>query len=456
MRNVKYRMEPYQLYDYQGVERHLEDMASKGWRLESIGWLFWKYRRAEPANIRYAVTYGQDISQFDPAPTEAQKSLEELCTSAGWEKAAEWSQMLIFSTEDPDPVPLETDGAILLDVIHRSMKASYIPANILLLVIYLFMSASSISTLLRDPLRFFDNNIRLLSLVLGLLLAALLLSNMGAYFLWRRRSLKSVAQGGDCASIGPGYRRVGKTALVLLALIILAFILMELRSSESLYAIVFPIYTAAFFALILILRRTSEMMKKRGASRGTNMAVTLAVDCVLAIAIVLAMTFAVLRLHRIPGPETYVTPGGVWDVNPVELPLDASDLTGETYRHARHTAVRSGSVFLPIQKYWDMSYSDREQEIVDVSFEIWDPKFNWLRGALLDDLLSVHQDWPYSPVWQETDPSAWGAERAWRKSVAGGEMEAWLLSWPGRVVCFSCTWELDEAQKGLIRDTFAP
>ena len=59
MKNVKYCYETLCLYDYRGIEERLSAMAAKGWRLEHIGRL-WKYRRAEPAKVRYAVTYMSD------------------------------------------------------------------------------------------------------------------------------------------------------------------------------------------------------------------------------------------------------------------------------------------------------------------------------------------------------------------------------------------------------------
>ena len=43
MKPTKREFSLYQLYDYQGVEHHLEAMAAKGWRLERIGPYFWHY-----------------------------------------------------------------------------------------------------------------------------------------------------------------------------------------------------------------------------------------------------------------------------------------------------------------------------------------------------------------------------------------------------------------------------
>ena len=75
---VTYRWNTFQLYDYRGVEEHLSAMAAQGWRLEKASGSLWKYRRAEPASLRYAVTYNAGASQFNPGPTEGQESLEEL------------------------------------------------------------------------------------------------------------------------------------------------------------------------------------------------------------------------------------------------------------------------------------------------------------------------------------------------------------------------------------------
>ena len=36
MRDLKIRVEEFALFDYSGVEKHLEKMAAKGWRLSEI------------------------------------------------------------------------------------------------------------------------------------------------------------------------------------------------------------------------------------------------------------------------------------------------------------------------------------------------------------------------------------------------------------------------------------
>ena len=73
MGNSKYRLEPFLYYDGEGIVRHLEKMAARGWRLEKAGPFFWRYRRAESARVRYAVTYFPKASDFNPYPPPSQE-----------------------------------------------------------------------------------------------------------------------------------------------------------------------------------------------------------------------------------------------------------------------------------------------------------------------------------------------------------------------------------------------
>ena len=137
MRDIRYLWEDYQIFDYAGVEKHLSDMAARGWRLEKTGAMFWKYRRMKPAKVTYAVTYIHNASDLNPQPTQEQQILDEYCQEAGWKKVADWSKMQIFSSEEADPIPIETDEATRLEVIRRCTGMQIWPVNIALLLMFL-------------------------------------------------------------------------------------------------------------------------------------------------------------------------------------------------------------------------------------------------------------------------------------------------------------------------------
>ena len=68
MLRTKRRMEFFAFYDDQGIARHLERMAQKGWLIERINNYFWTYRKIEPQRLRFAVTYFPEASDFNPGP----------------------------------------------------------------------------------------------------------------------------------------------------------------------------------------------------------------------------------------------------------------------------------------------------------------------------------------------------------------------------------------------------
>ena len=136
MAKYKYQLGTFNLFDYAGVERHLEKMAAKGWQFDSVN-TFWKFKKAEPEKLKYSVTYIPEASDLDPEPLEKQKEIEEYCEKAGWKKVGNWLQMQIFCTENPDAVPIETDEELRLEFIRKSMKKNLLISHGLLLLVFL-------------------------------------------------------------------------------------------------------------------------------------------------------------------------------------------------------------------------------------------------------------------------------------------------------------------------------
>ena len=81
MKNTVCRAETLSPFDLQGTEEHLSAMASRGWRLEQTGRFFWKYRRAEPASVHYAVTCPPAAGENGDISDRLY--FEDLCASAG-------------------------------------------------------------------------------------------------------------------------------------------------------------------------------------------------------------------------------------------------------------------------------------------------------------------------------------------------------------------------------------
>lgn len=132
-------------YDRTGISRHLEKMAARGWMLDHIGSGVWHYRRTEPKKLRFSVVYFPAASQFDPEPTEELATFRDYCAAAGWQLAADTAQMQIFYNEQEDPVPIETDPAVELKNLRRSLRRSFLPAYGFLLLEALLCSSLRVS-----------------------------------------------------------------------------------------------------------------------------------------------------------------------------------------------------------------------------------------------------------------------------------------------------------------------
>ena len=467
MKNVTYRWNTFQLYDYRGVEEHLSAMAAQGWRLEKASGSLWKYRRAEPASLRYAVTYNAGASRFEPGPTEGEQSLEELCAAAGWEKVSDCSKMQIYSTEDPAAVPLETDEALRLENIHRCMRKSFLPGNIAVLLLMLFIGRDFFLALVTwDLYGMLKNNALLTAGVLCLAEAALQLCLLAGYFLWRRRSRRSVEEGGTCLPAGCGSRWASLGMWVLLVLLVAVFLLSELDRGHRGAVLYFAAYTALFTLINVLIRATSALLRKRGVSKTSNMGWTLAVDIVLCFTLLGGLVWTRFETDWFsderPTGETYEYRDQNWDVSPrQDFPLTLAELTGEEYGHVRREAEDLGSVFIPQRAYRETALLGDGPKVCDLGYTIWDLSSPALQESLLEDLL---EDDPikfrgmllttlrYVPE----DPVPWGAEAAYRRYYDEDPGDSWLLVWPGRVASVSPDAEPADAQKALISTRLAP
>nr|WP_325257748.1 DUF2812 domain-containing protein [uncultured Oscillibacter sp.] len=467
MKTVKYRWNTLCLYDYRGVEDHLSAMAAKGWRLEKTGNSFWKYRRAEPARVRYAVTYSDSASQFNPGPTESQQSLEELCAAAGWKKVCDWFQMQIFSTEDEDAVPLETDEALRLENIHRSMRKNFLPSSFVLLALGLLMSASLVYSLISgDIYRLFAQNSRLFTGTMFLLITALEIFTLGYYYRWRQKSRRSVEAGGDCAPVNSRvFRRLNTVGLALVGALTAVYLALEVFSGWNGMVLFFGIYTALLFLLMFLVRRTTALLRKRKASKSVNIAGTLAVDVVLAFALVGGVVYGSLHFGWFfddgGAEETYEYRGREWDVSPREdLPLTLAELTGERYDHVSRRAVDIGSFFLPERQYSEDALFHDGPKICHLSYSIYEPRFQWLYDATMNHFLKKNT--VSGPIYGLTvrylpeAPAPWGAEAAYRRYFTDTPLNTWLLCYPDRIVVVSSEDIPTEDQKALFAARLGP
>ena len=455
MRNTKYRFESFMLFDYDGVAKHLEKMAAKGWRFEKVGSIFWKYKKAEPANVKYSVTFAPDASEYDPEPTERQKSMEEYCKEAGWEKVGSLAQMQIFCSENPDAVPVDTDEAMRLAVTQKAMRKNFIPTHILLLFVFVMNAFNQYTFGKRDWTGYFAENSKLW--LWGIILWGffLVIYEMLYYFAWLMGAKKAVANGKKCPSPS-GYRKVHKVTNVTLVLL-LAGLLASYSTAMLIYEVTF---LAGYFGIIAVVNAVRNHLKKDGVSRHSNMAVTLAVDIVLAFALVFGLTFGVIgiglgREEKEP-VRYYETDNHLWEIYEDTLPLTVQDFVETDYPNYSYEAEEKTSILVSAGEYRQRSFPDGENA-PGLYYEIVTVKVDWLYDFFLNDFMKKefrYLDADEIGEYQRIDVAVAEGIQVYRQYINKiPSANEWLLRTGDKIIALWLDFEPTEAQLKLMADT---
>lgn len=100
---------------------YLEEMAARGWHLESWG-AGLHFSRGEPEQAVYAVEVFTDASDYNTRPEMNTKEFAEYCEAAGWHLVDAKGKICIFKKLRPDAHPIMTDQERLEAVAAEERK----------------------------------------------------------------------------------------------------------------------------------------------------------------------------------------------------------------------------------------------------------------------------------------------------------------------------------------------
>lgn len=451
MRKTKRELLSYEFYQDADIAAHLEKMAARGWRLEKTGNL-WRYRRAEPARVRYAVTYFSESSEFNPAPTENEETLREYCAAAEWEFVAGWHQMLIFETEREDAPPIETEGAVKLEAVHRAMKKNFLPGNFLILAAYGVSLAMQLRAAAFNLPRFLADGIQLGAALIMLVLVSHFAFSLISYFLWRRAAKRSVERGEPCPARRSRFSRTRQTVLLAVSLAVLAlmYVPAALRYGRGLLTMLVLLLCGygLMGAAVVGLR---NWLKRRKADAGFNRAATFATALILSLGLTVAIPFVFFRTGgNVWGTkaetEVYVTShGSEWTLHRDPLPLKIEDLRPVEDAPWSYELTEHWSPLATLREGKQREYEDWES----LEYEILDVRAGFLYQACLNDYVGTEELYVTRREYRATDPEPWGAEAAYRQVLDGEERNVWVLCRGQRIALIGFEWTPTPAQMAL-------
>ena len=459
-RDKKRKLIWYQIDDTEAIARHLEKMAEKGWLLEAVDNWWYTYRRAEPAQVKYTATFFPDASIYDPRPTEGQETYIDYCRAAGWELAAVYGPVQYFRSTRPDPVPIETDEAVKLAAVRRTMRKTFVFSYALQLLIPLIYLPLLLYLFRRSPLDFFSS-----SALLGvsLLMAVLALYSIGFlldYFIWVLRSKCSVARGGSCRKPHTRFRFwSGMVMLAVCAVVLLSYFMgfAGLRAALLIYLV---IYSGIMLSGRWVLRR----LKRSGASRGGVRGVFVVYVIVAGLVVGFGKPFlfdrladaGIIHMGREPAETyTYVSSNGSFrasrGVYNDELPLTLEDL-GYTVREDDHCSYKAEIDRSPLAVHSEYTQEamNFNSDLPRLYYQIYDSRWSWMLEKCWEELTKAEENDPW-PM-QELTPAPWGAAETYKREG----LTSYFLLYPDRIVTFNLGGDASPQQLDAIAQTLQP
>lgn len=433
MRQTKRKLMTYQLYDHTGIERYLERMALDGWKLEHIGGLgIWKFRRIEPKPLHYTVTYFPDASEFDPGVVGNQTEFVELCAAAGWTFVGKQAQMMVFCSERPNPVPLETDAVVQVDTVHKAMKKNFLPGQIVLLVLAVVQLLMLGYRLKREFFAVVTTDALLVSAFCYLLILVMSTVHLAAYYYWRKQAILAAPDGVfvETKSTHP----IDQGCLLLVVAVVAVWMYSLRYDSQLLYMACSTM--AVIIGVLLAVNGLKLLLQRFGVDRETNRAVSYILVVVGTVAGIALVTETVLKMDEpvAAGKEpvgSYEYAGSTYFVYEDEIPLTLEQL-GIEVTYANKSNVEEINRSLLIKQYvgsekapWGVS------GVPELYYTLTVPALSCLWERCLEDILNQYMRYG---EYHETDSELWQAQQVYEYAVDGEPNGYYIVVWEERIL----------------------
>lgn len=435
-----YRPAFYSFYDAQGIAAHLERMAARGWMIDSLSGVLWRYRAIEPARLHFAVTYFPKASAFDPGPTEGEQVFADYCAQAGWTPAARWGQMQIFCTDRPDPVPLETDPVTQVENIRSAMGRNFLPGMLAMLALAVFQTAFLLWRLYTGPLDVLSSPITLLSSAIWLPIALMALLELAAYARWLPRARRAAREGRMLHIRTWRYASVAFVSVLLAVEILFLLTTSRRELMYFLFGVVLVVGVCALTAAV------TNVLRRKGASRRVNRAVSVGICVAVTLAGMGALAAGVISLSRrgLLGQsapvDAYTVSGITWQVYADPIPLRVESLTGapEDGRYSTEARIQV-SPLLTQADYSQDRRLDCGEDLPDLTYTVVDVKVPLLYGLCRDYLLEqyarrspeVPEEYRDHAVLQDWAPA--GVDALYRHYTGADPWNRYVFCWEGRL-----------------------
>lgn len=461
MKEKKRCFERFSFYDRDGITARLEKMAENGWMIVEIGNLGWVYRAIPPQQLHFAVTYFPKASEFDPEPTEEQRTFQEFCEYTGWKLACVSGKLQIYYNEQSCPTPIETEPTLEVQAIHRSAKGSFLISYGLLLLVAIMNLGLWCWNFWENAIGTLSSPSSLLIVFANLILLTVCAVELICYFYWYAKAKKAAKHREFTKPIS-----TGKVQNVLLALLLIGSALwfIDYRWGGRFERWILITSVLSVWLPILVVREVHKFLKRRKASRGVNRTVTILASFLAVFACTGLCTSGILYASRHGAfaeseEETYEYQGNIFVAAQDEIPLKLEDLT--EVDPALYSTMRNGERTFLLGEYhmtqWPRFDAADYRELPRLDYDVVEVRFAPLYALCMKQLLTekTEKPWNEGREYRAEPAQPWNAEEVYRLYDPEWEAsEHYLLCYADRIVEVTFEWELTEAQKAVVGEKF--
>lgn len=450
MSTKKRRVEYISFYNHTGLEEHFTTMAKKGWLIESISNFYWTYRKIEPKDLHFCVTYYPRASDFDPGPSEEQQTFHDFCAHTGWQLTCTWHQMQVFYNEKENPIPLETDPVLEVETLHKACKKNFLPSYFLLLALGLLMGCYFVARIFADPIGLLSDPSHLMTGTAYVCMAIISITELLSYFLWYGKA-KREAQNGVFVDT-PSTAAFQKLIVLIVAAAFAAWVVNILLSGNTLLKWIVFLMLGYMVAIFAIVNGIKQGLKKLKASRGLNRALTFAACFILPFvmtALIVNITLSATRSGVLDADfKEHVPPLNLSDL------IDANNEDGLTENRFHETILLGYRVVHQRDSKFSLegtsSAPDLKYTIVTVKAPFL---YDWCKEQMYYEQDETYSDWPVGNrmIYKEQDPAPWGANEVYRLySEEGWWTYTYLLCYEDQIIEIRFDWEPTAEQMAIV------
>ena len=428
MAQTKRGFEYFSVYDVKGMESQYEKMAGKGWLIEKVGSAFPRYRKIQPQKLKFTVVYLEKSSDF-ALPSDEHNEFYEMCLRQGWYLVTKFDRLHVFANKSENPVPIETDGAIQLENLHKSKGRTIAISYALLAILQLVNVYQNIKRFYAWPATFFTGGMYFTTLMY-----------LGMFFSWGAIAadylLWYIPAKIKAKKDGTFYHKRTPLVTVVMLYGVLASVMLLM---SKLYNIWFFAVLVSGVAVSLLIY--NGIKKVVGTEKGNGIEWEIFAGIMVALAI-LAWSWIGIKLLdengvSIMAKESRAVRTEVWEsvhdyryekyVYADHIPLTLEDIADVDYDGYSY----EGEAFAdnPLISFYSASQTaDRRSKMPELYYDIYDTDNTHLYDSIVQRNLKMKNSRPV----QDT---AWTADKVYQ-AVDG---DTWLLCYPGRIVYINLT-----------------